>query len=325
MAFARGVNLCGAEFGQDTFPGVLGTHFTYNSEASFRHFADAGLWLIRLPVRWERLQPAPGGPLDALHLGLLQQDLEWARGCGARVILDVQNFGRYKMGGQEYIVDNRYDGEVKVSGADLADLWVRLSNELKDDPAMYAYDLMNEPHDMGPADWKLISQAVLMAIRNNGDNQRIMVPGLNWSAAHSWAQVHGPVGWIADPAGNFCYEAHQYFDRDNSGSYKGSYDQEGATPDVGQKRLAPFLDWCRTNGVRGYLGEYGVPDNDPRWLATLDNFLRDLDAAGFDGTYWAAGEWWGGYPLSVQPRADGTPRPQMAVLTAHLGDPAPVS
>jgi endoglucanase len=71
--------------------------------------------------------------------------------------------------------------------------------------------------------------------------------------------------------------------------------------------------------VEGFLGEYGVPDTDSRWLPILDDLLTALDDAGFHGTYWAAGEWWGGYPLSVQPRGDfNADRPQMAVLERHL-------
>jgi hypothetical protein len=45
-------------------------------------------------------------------------------------------------------------------------------------------------------------------------------------------------------------------------------------------------------------------------------FLRELDRDGMDSCYWAAGEWWGDYPLSLQPRKDFTePAPQLALLT----------
>ena len=48
----------------------------------------------------------------------------------------------------------------------------------------------------------------------------------------------------------------------------------------------------------------------------LAGFLRELDRADMDSCYWAAGEWWGDYPLSLQPRKDFTePAPQLAVLT----------
>ena len=75
--------------------------------------------------------------------------------------------------------------------------------------------------------------------------------------------------------------------------------------------------------MRGYLGEYGVPDDDSRWYEiVLERFLDDLDAAGMDGTYWAAGEWWGDYRLSVQPEADfSVDRPQLPTLLGHLGTP----
>ena len=328
--YSRGVNLAGAEFGENRIPGSLNTDYTYNSEASFRYFGDKNLTLIRLPVRWERLQPTLGGPLEAVNLSALKRDIGWAKAHGDKVIIDVHNYGRYKINEagvvKEYVIDNFYDGVVKVSGADFADLWVKLSNEFKLEAAVYAYDLMNEPHDMGTADWKSISQAVLTAIRNNGDDKLIMVPGDSYSSADRWPVVHGPVSWISDPVNKFVYEAHQYFDRDNSGTYTRTYDQELAlNPNlatVGQTRLAHFVDWCRSNSVKGFLGEYGIPGNDPRWDTVLDNFLRSLDDAAFDGAYWAAGEWWGAYSLSVQPLNSFTiDKPHLGTLAKHLAPP----
>ena len=55
----RGVNLCGAEFGETVLPGAAGTHYTWNSEATYQYFAAKGLSLIRLPVRWERCNRIP--------------------------------------------------------------------------------------------------------------------------------------------------------------------------------------------------------------------------------------------------------------------------
>jgi endoglucanase len=315
--FLRGVNICGAEFGQSHIPGVFNTNYTYNSEPTFRYFATRNLNLVRFPVMWERLQPQLQGPLDPFNLSLLKSAVGWARENGNLFVLDIQNFGRYN----SYVLDVPVNGAVKVSRTDLADLWVRLSAEFAAEPAVYAYDLMNEPHDL--PDWKGISQTVLTAIRNAGDRKLIMVPGDNWSSANLWQTTHGPLAWILDPADNFLYEAHQYFDSDESGSYARTYDaelrQNPALATVGSTRVAHFLDWCRNNGVRGYLGEYGVPDSDPRWWAVLDDFLNAVDAAGMPGTFWAAGEWWGSYALSVQPSNSYTvDRPQLPTLLRHL-------
>jgi endoglucanase len=325
--YSRGINLAGAEFGENNLPGTLGRDYSFNSETTHRYFGAKNLNLVRMMVRWERLQPALRGPLDANYLAGVRNNVAWAKAHGNKLILDIQNYGRYKLNENgvlnTYTLDNVYGGVVRVSGSDLADLWIRLSNEFRDEPGMYAYDLMNEPHDMENANWKAISQGVLMAIRSNGDRKLIMIPGDAWSSAEQWPAVHGPTTWINDPANNFAYEAHQYFDRDGSGNYARTYDQELAlNPSlavIGPKRVANFVNWLSANNVRGYLGEYGIPDTDTRWMTVLDNFLVAIDAAELDGTYWAAGEWWGAYPLSVQPQDNfTTDRPQLHVLSRHL-------
>jgi endoglucanase len=323
--YLRGVNISGAEFGRPHIPGEFQTHYTYNSVATFRYFATRNLSLVRFPVMWERLQPQLRGPLDPFHLSLMKSVVEWARDEGNLIVLDVHNFGRYSIEEDgklnTYILDVPAGGAIKVSRADLADLWVRLSTEFAAEPAVYAYGLMNEPHDL--PDWKGISQSVLTAIRNNGDRKLIMVPGDNWSSANRWETTHGPLAWITDPADHFLYEAHQYFDSDESGRYASTYDSElrgnRQLATVGSTRVAHFIEWCRDNEVRGYLGEYGVPDSDPRWLAVLDDFLNAIDEAQMSGTAWSAGEWWGRYDLSVQPTESYTlDRPQMPVLLRHL-------
>src|SRR5205085_2256206 len=68
--------------------------------------------------------------------------------------------------------------------------------------------------------------SVLNAIRANQDDKLVLIPGDSWSSANRWVTVHGPAGWIEDPANNFVYEAHQYFDSDESGTYRLSYDAE---------------------------------------------------------------------------------------------------
>lgn len=322
----RGVNIAGLEFTEDALPGVHGIHYTANSEATFAYFAAKGLPLFRVPIRWERIQPELFGELDADYLALVERNIAWAKTHGGRVALDLHNYGRYRPdeGGarREYILDNRYDDEIKVPGEALADLWTRLSVRFRDEPAVYGYGLMNEPHDMAAADWKAISQQTLSAIRAAGDEKTIFVAGDSWSSAERWVQTHGERSWITDPAENFVYEAHLYFDQDASGHYALSYDQElAANPNlaqIGRTRLEPFRAWCRANSVRCFVGEYGVPASDSRWLTVLDELLRAMDEAGMGGTYWAAGDWWHDYALSVQPRGEQA-QPQLAVLQRHAG------
>jgi len=216
-----------------------------------------------------------------------------------------------------------------VTSANFVNFWVLMSTAFKDQPAVVAYDLTNEPHDMGVANWGQIAQAAVTAIRNNGDNKTIMIEGDGWANATYWESDNGSTPFISDPANNYYYEAHEYFDSDYSGTYAETYDQELAAnsqlAEVGVTRLLPFVSWCQTNNVPCYLGEYGIPNSDPRWLTVLENFLTALDQAGMPGTYWAAGELWATAPtcscslLSVQPaNSFTTDAEQLPTLLGHL-------
>jgi cellulase (glycosyl hydrolase family 5) len=60
--------------------------------------------------------------------------------------------------------------------------------------------------------------------------------------------------------------------------------------------LKVFTDWLRANGVRGYVGEVGWPDDAgeeaQRWNALADAWFQDADATNLWVTAWATGEWW---------------------------------
>ncbi len=294
----RGVNVSQAEWG-DPISATYGSEYSYPTAPTFNYFAARALGFVRLQVQWERLQPTLQGDLDPTQLTYLQQDVAYAKAAGALVGIVPHNQARYAPNesfvSNPCIIDNPCAGSpVNVTTADLADFWVKMSNVFKDEPAVVAYDLMNEPHDMGVADWITTAQTVLTAIRNNDDSKLVMIPGDGWSNATYWSSYYAPNPLISDPANNYYYEAHLYFDSDFSGTYAETYDQElAANPNlatVGVTRLQPFVDWCTSNNVPCYLGEYGIPNNDPRWLTVLDNFLTALDAANIPGTYWAAGE-----------------------------------
>ena len=336
--YFRGVNVSQAEWG-DPLNETYGVgNYTYATAPTFNYFAARGLPFVRLLVKWERLQPTLGGDLDSTQLGYLQQDVAFAKAAGVLVSIVPHNEARYatlesqvaNYDSDACIIDNPCPGSpVQVTSDDFVDFWVKMSNVFKGEPAVAAYDLTNEPHDMGVANWSQIAQKAGTAIRANGDQKTIMIPGDGWSNATGWSYYNGATAFITDPANNYYYEAHLYFDSDYSGTYAETYDQELAAnanlAQVGVTRLEPFVTWCTTNKVPCYLGEYGIPNSDPRWLTVLDNFLYALDAAGMPGTYWAAGELWATVPgcscslLSVQPANDfTTDAEQLATLQGPL-------
>jgi endoglucanase len=118
---------------------------------------------------------------------------------------------------------------------------------------------------------------------------------------------------IEDPQDHFAFEIHQYLDSDYSGTH-----ETCQAPETGPRTLVRVTEWLRERGKHGFLGEFGAAANEG-CLAALEHLLRFLEEnrdVWIGWTYWAAGPWWGAYPLSVQPSKEG-PRPQMEVLVRH--------
>ncbi|MEZ0497958.1 cellulase family glycosylhydrolase [Sphingomonas sp. IW22] len=306
-----GINLSGAEFGKGD---KYGYDYIYPSAKDLNFYAEKGLTLVRLPVRWERLQPELGGELNAAELGRLQTFLANADKAGVKVIVDIHNFGRY---------EDKAIGSADVPVATFADFWSKLVTEIGDAPAVYGYDLMNEPHGMpSKMAWPEAAQAATDAIRALGDTHAIFVEGEYWASASTWADKN-PFLDVQDPLNNIVYEAHVYFDKDGSGTYKGSYDQEGATADIGERRIQSFVGWLEEKGAKGFIGEFGVPSDDPRWQVVLDNFLETLNEYGLSGTYWGAGSWFDGYRPGLLDKK-GNPTAALGTLLENVADGADI-
>jgi hypothetical protein len=241
-AYSRGIVDAGGDFcgpsidPTSTFsnktPGRYDRCYHYDNQATFDYIASRGYRFLKIEFRWEPIQRKPGEPLDPKGIERLASAVARARSAGLQVILDLHNFGAYYMwNGTEGV--RRPVGSRKVSIANFADFWRRLSETFKDDPGVF-YALMCEPVEMkGKGDlpaagvWEKASQAALDAIRSNGDNKLVLVAGYRWSPAADWDKIHDNA-WIADPANNFLYEAHHYWDRDQSGRYFKTYDEEVA-------------------------------------------------------------------------------------------------
>ena len=310
-----GVNLSAAAFGAHEpprLPGVHGTDYIYPAPSYLDYYKARGIELIRFPFRWERIQRTLNGPLDSAELARLDTFLDQVEERGMQVILDLHNYGRYEINDVTYII-----GSPQVPRSAFRDVWEKLAAHVKDRDCLWGYGIMNEPHAMGAYTWKDSAQQAVYGIRDHDTKRAILIPGDAYSGAHWWNTHSADLINITDPAGNLVFEAHQYFDADNTGLYHLSYDADGAYPGIAVDRLDDFVEWCQANGVRGYVGEFGVPDNDPRWITILNNAAAYLAANNISATYWAGGPWWGDYALSAEPRRAHDEAPQMSVLIPH--------
>ena len=317
QTFHYGVNLAGAEFGS-TMPGVFNTDYTYPNNDELDYYNSKGLKLIRLPFSWERIQPTLGDNLAVNELNRLKTFVQEVTTRNMYVLLDLHNSGRYIINGNEEII-----GSSNLSIADVRDVWTKLANEFKNETNIWGYGIMNEPHDMLPStSWFSIAQEIINGIRTVDIETTIVVGGDSWSSAERWIEASDNLKNLVDSSDKIIYEAHVYFDIDASGQYLNTYDEDQITPNTGIDRVQPFVDWLQNNNFRGFIGEYGIPDNDTRWLTTLDNFLNHLKDNCINGAYWAGGPWWGTDFMAIDPvdntgesdPVNGTERPQMSIV-----------
>lgn len=226
-----GINVAGLEFDQGVSAeniGLVGQNYFAEKEESYKFLASRGINLVRLPIRWERLTPVLGGDFDEAYLNLVRAQIRYANKHNIDVILDLHNYGRYVVNGSTQLVLGKDEG----LDDKLVELWKGLSRELGEEPGLLGYDLMNEPYDLGKgkyvssvAYWQWLTQRMVYELREIGDNKIILIEGDNWSNINDFTRIH-PVAWIKDPANNFRYEVHQYWDTGGEGKYMQSYERE---------------------------------------------------------------------------------------------------
>lgn len=307
-----GVNIAGGEF-HDPKPGasaIYGQQYIYPAAGEFEYFASKGMNIVRFPFRWEDLQPELNGPLREDVLKRIDTVVYEANSRGIRLILDPHNYARYY---------GQVVGTSNVPIPAFANFWSKVAKHFAAKPLVW-FGLMNEPHDMPTEQWFGAAQAVVTAIRKSGAPNMILVPGNNWTGAHSWVSSGNGALMLKlhDPQNHFMFDVHQYLDADCSGTSSAAVSET-----IGSERLKEFTEWCRANNKRGFLGEFAGGDN-PQANAAIADMLaymgRNSDVwAGF--TWWAAGAWWGEYKFTIEPK-DGRDRAQMNVLKPYLQKPS---
>jgi len=326
-----GVNVSGSEYSWETYP--VASHLDY--------LKNKGIILVRLPIAWEKVQSSLNGPLNQTEVGKLKSFLDLAASRNMQVIVDIHNYGRYNPDWAAAAAAN--SGIIAVSSTSglvigssalpisaFQDLWTKLAGALAGHAGLAGYDIMNEPHDLGTGVWPMAAQAAVNGIRSVDMNTTIYVEGTQWASAYYWPNDNGSLH-ITDPANKLIYEAHLYFDGNGSGIYTQTYDQQGAYPNWGVDHVQPFLQWLKQNNAKGFIGEFGVPENDSRWLTVLDNFLNTLKQSGVSGTYWyyaysdpsGANSWWPqirgtDYSMSLIPEVNGQDKTQWSIINKYI-------
>jgi len=301
--FVRGVNLAGAEFGQ-ALPGRANFDYAWPPEREIGAYASRGVTIIRLPFRWERLQPELGREFDSAESRRLDDSIRSITGKGIICLIDPHNYGSYRVGQKGYPIGSP---EVPVSA--FVDLWKKLATRYKDNPRVW-FGLMNEPKGIPPQQWRDSVQATVNAIRETGAKNKVLVPGIAYSTASTWITSGNASAMqsFVDPGNNFAFEVHQYLDGNSSGT------SGKCTDGAGSKRLRAFEDWLKSlpNSAKGFLGEFAGGDstvagqeNCGAELTSLVNEVEQNKAQWVGWTVWGGGSRW---PPNYFFRLEAAPR-----------------
>lgn len=347
--YLRGINIMDLGIAKEVVPGIYGTNYTKPSLHALRSLKDRGIQVVRIPFKWERIQYVWGGPLESAYLGYLMQVLRDANSVGLKVIVDMHNYTRYRRNGVEILFSDAHG----PTEAQYTDVWKKIVNAIRADAnaynAVWAYDIMNEPHNLVAAKgyatpqklWEGYAQAAVNGIRATGEKKLIHIEGYTFSSAVDWAKNH-PAPFIKDPLNNIMYHAHMYMDWNTAGKYDTkSHAEETALAksqghaSIGARgiaRLKVFADWCAKYKQQCFLGEFGWPTagvvgaSEARlWNREGEELMTYMDQIGMGGTMWATGSWLsqsGNVMVTyVLPKAGQTitPLSQAEVLERHLG------
>lgn len=300
VAHIKGVNLSGGEWGGDE-------HWPTTQE--IRDYAAKGFNTIRLAMSWEKLQPQLGGPLDQNELRHLDEILRTAAEVGIKVMPEMHNYDRYELGhapgdnGAAQTNNGTIVGQDGLPVSALSDLWTKVVKHVNSDvtlsSAIAGWDLMNEPYNTNGT-WAQTALEVDQAIRATGDQHTVIVEGDNWATDFNGLEQLNKI----DP--NIAFSAHSYWYQNGSGD-----------ANVGVNAIKDFENWLAANDAVGFIGEFGVPVDDPSWDPAVVNFIKETAAHGLGNMVWAGGPSWGGNPLSVEPEGGVYPHVLETIVQAN--------
>ena len=313
-----GVNLSSASGGN--VPGRFGYDYKYPELGDLYYFKAKGTRFLRIPFRAARVVEDITNPtvLDTQDTDALKKVIAEAERLGMWVFLDAHDYAERTTNGT---MDTFGNGEYTYER--FGQMWGAIAKEFSQYSNIWGYDLQNEPK-VGVTTLMPAYQAAIDEIRKYDNNAYIIVEGPNWAAASSWVNGNRPdknypeytteVNWsyssdnspwtlatLNDPQNKLVFQAHGYFDGNNSGTYNNGFEQVDY-----RSRYLPFLEWCKTNNAKGLMGEFGVPYNehrkgDPRYMDVLDGALQLFREYQIFATYWCAGEMYDANELTCQP------------------------
>jgi endoglycosylceramidase len=307
--FLRGVDVSAAEYTPTDQALPWGP-------ADFVAMRAAGVTVVRLPIAWALIEPAPGH-FDQAAIDRAVQIVDWAGAAGLRVVLDMHQylwtacFGG--LGIPTWAVPNcpaapptnlvQQEADILIAEnafwkspalqADFAQAWVRVARAVGQPYFLLGYDLLNEPGP-GLIPNELFEQAYLAPFyRAVGRQLRAVDPGsllfvepsiLN-GLVNGVSQFLGPIG-----LSRLVYEPHQYgavsLNPDGIAGL-GAFDLFGPAQFLPDLTLDVAV--AQRMGAAIWLGEWGAinPVGSVRPTNFVEDDLTEQDQFMLGSAYWS--------------------------------------
>jgi len=252
----------------------------------------------------------------------LDQALVDAKRLGIKVIIDLHSppGGRYADSNMAMNFEPQYADQFIA-------VWQRIARHFKGNPAIWAYDLINEPVQTKPAkiDYLALQLKAAEAIRAIDPEIPIIIESNIWDSPESYKYLQ-PL-----PLKDIIYQVHMYIpgsfthqnvytnwgvkaDKMATVTYPGKIEGQDFNRDTLRKHLQPVIDFQKKYGVRVYAGEFSAARWAPGAAKYLDDCIAIFEENHWDWTYHAYREFhgWsvehGSDPYDKQPVSQDTDR-----------------
>ncbi|MBN1409811.1 MAG: cellulase family glycosylhydrolase [Spirochaetales bacterium] len=228
--------------------------------------------------------------------GELEKTLEACRKYGIKLVIDLHSppGGRYEDNNMAMFYEKKYNDHFIRT-------WEKLAGKFKGHPALWAYDLVNEPvqNRLSPKgmDFWATQERTARAVRKIDPETAIIIEADEWDSPLSFGNLF-PVD-----VPNVIYEAHMYvpgefthqgvYNRKTGIRYPGKINNIFYNKETLTKVLQPVRDFQLAYHVHIYIGEFSAI----RWAPGAAAYLRDcieiFEVYDWDWSYHAFREWSG--------------------------------
>ena len=229
------------------------------------------------------------------RLDNLEDVLHWAGERGMKICVDLH----VTPGGRDASREHAMFRDARYADA-FIETWRRIAARFSGHPALYGYDLVNEPVQRGraPIDYWTLQRRAAEAVRAIDPVTPIVIESNDWDSPDAFAYL-SPLAME-----NVIYQVHVYAPHEFT--HQGVAKRPVSTPErplvwpgkspdgdtewnIGFlcRKLAPVLEFQRRHKCRIYVGEFSAA----AWAPGAENYLRDcidlFEELGWDWTYHA--------------------------------------